>query len=457
MPFIDVLLGFVNTTFVETGTFNGDTIAKVANNAISIPSNIISLELSDVYFNACKKRFKNNPNIHLHKGNSKYDLYDIIKDIPTNITFWLDSHWSGAPDTGCDPETICPLLEELEQIKRHKLNTHTIMINDIRLMNNSNDKFNGFPIDTDQIITLLYEINPNYTIKCFDDYTAQNDILVAYVEDTNEIVNSVDDNDITVVYKTFKNDLQWIYYSLLSLKKFVRGIHEIIIYCHDNCCNELYQLIRNINLNYRIIPVTYDYHGYLKQQIVKATCFKDVKTKYVVIVDSDNIFNISFNIKNLIQPSGKIKWYYCDDLSKDPNANTWRTAYESMTKTTQNVHYMSNRHPFVFTTKSLKEASTKFHEIHGVDYNTFCKNGCMRYHIRTHEPVAGSNGRFTDLSKIFTEFEWLGYYCHNFSEDYIFVSTDTDEFRNRTSRLIQFWSHGGIAADIKTQIEQLLE
>jgi hypothetical protein len=29
----------------------------------------------------------------------------------------------------------------------------------------------------------------------------------------------------------------------------------------------------------------------------KATCFKDVKTNYVVIVDSDNIFNISFNIK----------------------------------------------------------------------------------------------------------------------------------------------------------------
>ncbi len=47
--------------------------------------------------------------------------------------------------------------------------------------------------------------------------------------------NSIDsnNNNITVVYKTYNNDLQLLYYSLLSVKKFVRGIKEIIIYCHD--------------------------------------------------------------------------------------------------------------------------------------------------------------------------------------------------------------------------------
>ena len=34
------------------------------------------------------------------------------------------------------------------------------MINDIRLMNNSDNKYEGFPIKIDQIITKLYEINP---------------------------------------------------------------------------------------------------------------------------------------------------------------------------------------------------------------------------------------------------------------------------------------------------------
>jgi hypothetical protein len=108
-------------------------------------------------------------------------LYDKIKDIDSKITFWLDSHWSGTPDVGCDSVTICPLLEELEQIKQHS-NTHTIMINDIRLMNNSDNKYEGFPIKIEQILTKLYEINPNYQIKYFDDYCAKNDILVAYIQ-----------------------------------------------------------------------------------------------------------------------------------------------------------------------------------------------------------------------------------------------------------------------------------
>jgi hypothetical protein len=183
MPFVPELLDFVSEVFLETGTFQGDTIDYVNNNDICKPSKIISLELSDVFFAACTKRFENNERIHLYKGNSKYDLYDIIKDIPTKITFWLDSHWSGTPDVGCDPITVCPVLEELEQIKNHHLNTHTIMIDDIRLMNNSDSKFIGFPVTIDQIVAKLYEINPNYTIRYFDDYTAENDVLVAYVEE----------------------------------------------------------------------------------------------------------------------------------------------------------------------------------------------------------------------------------------------------------------------------------
>ena len=178
MPFIPELLNFLTDTFVETGTFQGDTLNIIAKSGVS---KIISLELSDVFFNSCRKRFENNPNIFIYKGNSKYDLYDKIKDIDGKITFWLDSHWSGTPDVGCDSVTICPVLEELEQIKQHS-KTHTIMINDIRLMNNSDNKYEGFPIKIDQILAKLYEINPNYQIKYFDDYCAKNDVLVAYID-----------------------------------------------------------------------------------------------------------------------------------------------------------------------------------------------------------------------------------------------------------------------------------
>ncbi len=183
MPFIDELFVHIRDIFVETGTFQGDTIYKVANNDACKPDKIISLELSDVFFNRCVNRFSDNPNILLHKANSKYDLYSIIKNIDSPMTFWLDSHWSGTPDVGCDPITVCPILEELAQIKQHANNAHTIMIDDIRLMNSSVDKYNGFPVTMEQIIALIYSINPNYTLKYYDDYTGKNDILVAYIQE----------------------------------------------------------------------------------------------------------------------------------------------------------------------------------------------------------------------------------------------------------------------------------
>ena len=179
MPFVPELLNYLSDTFVETGTFQGETLNIIAKSKVS---KIISLELSDVFLNSCKKRFENNPNIFIYKGNSKYDLYDKINDIDSKITFWLDSHWSGTPDVGCDLVTICPVLEELEQIKQHSLKIHTIMIDDIRLMNNSDNKYEGFPVKIDQILTKLYEINPNYQIKYFDDYCAKNDVLVACID-----------------------------------------------------------------------------------------------------------------------------------------------------------------------------------------------------------------------------------------------------------------------------------
>ena len=57
------------------------------------------------------------------------------------------------------------------------------MIDDIRLMNNSKDKYTGFPVNLSQIIQNIIDINPKYKIKLYDDYTSSNDILVAYLED----------------------------------------------------------------------------------------------------------------------------------------------------------------------------------------------------------------------------------------------------------------------------------
>ena len=80
------------------------------------------------------------------------------------------------PNVGCDPETRCPVLFELEQIKKHDINTHTIMVDDMRLMDG-----NHFPVFQNEIVKKLLEINANYKLKYYDDYTSTNDILFAYI------------------------------------------------------------------------------------------------------------------------------------------------------------------------------------------------------------------------------------------------------------------------------------
>ena len=176
MPFVNELLKYNNDYFIETGTYQGDTIDIVKNS--NKFKYIYSIELSDVFYYNCVNRFINDNNIKIFKGNSRFDLHKLIFNINTNITFWLDGHWSGVPNVGCDKELLCPILHELEQIKNHHINNHTIIIDDIRLMDGSH-----FEVNTVQIIDKLYEINPKYKIIFYDDEYAQNDVLVAYIEE----------------------------------------------------------------------------------------------------------------------------------------------------------------------------------------------------------------------------------------------------------------------------------
>ena len=111
MPFLNELLQYKNDYFIETGTYQGETVDIAVNNSFK---NVYSMELSDVFYENCVKRFIYNKNVKIFKGNSRYDLYKIISNINVPITFWLDSHWSGVPDVGCDKELLCPLLHELE-------------------------------------------------------------------------------------------------------------------------------------------------------------------------------------------------------------------------------------------------------------------------------------------------------------------------------------------------------
>lgn len=74
-------------------------------------------------------------------------------------------------------KTYSPVLQELEQIKKHPIKNHTILIDDVRLFGTIEFDY----VTLDQIIDKVLEINPNYNISFVPGYV-QNDILVAQIK-----------------------------------------------------------------------------------------------------------------------------------------------------------------------------------------------------------------------------------------------------------------------------------
>lgn len=167
----ETLVRYQNPVFVETGSFMGDGI----NNALVCGFNkIISIEIHEPYFRNCSSRYKNIDRVSLYLGDSGVILYNIIKDIDEDITFWLDGHIS-TPEVAQGIK-FNPIEEELEQIKRHHRKNHTILIDDRRLFNT-----NDFErLSENDLRNKILSINPHYKFFYLDGHI-KDDILGAIV------------------------------------------------------------------------------------------------------------------------------------------------------------------------------------------------------------------------------------------------------------------------------------
>ena len=112
--------------FVETGTFLGDMVYGVQDTF----DQIYSVELGDELYERCKRRFSRQKHISILKGDSANVLPDILTDIKAPCLFWLDGHYSAGITAKGEKET--PILEELQPIFNHPIDSHVILIDDAR-------------------------------------------------------------------------------------------------------------------------------------------------------------------------------------------------------------------------------------------------------------------------------------------------------------------------------------
>ena len=159
----EVITKYINPVFVETGSLRGQAIDL----ALLVGfSKVISVELSKKFYDFCYQKFLHDSRVKIFHGDVELMLWDMIKDIYSPITFWLDAHDSGG-DTAKGIHGD-PIIQELDIIKKHSIKNHTILVDDLRgmLLKDIQNK--------------LLEINPKYSFS-FEDGFIPNDILVARI------------------------------------------------------------------------------------------------------------------------------------------------------------------------------------------------------------------------------------------------------------------------------------
>lgn len=114
-------------SFIETGTYAGDTTAE----ASKIFKEVHSIEIWEPLYRAAQKRFVSYPNVILYFGDTTLQLNQMIENSSGKRLYWLDAHCSGG-GTGGIPGFL-PIFEELDQILHSKGDIDSIiLIDDLR-------------------------------------------------------------------------------------------------------------------------------------------------------------------------------------------------------------------------------------------------------------------------------------------------------------------------------------
>lgn len=116
----------VATTFVETGTYLGDTTWEFRNDF----HHIHSIEVEPHLCALASRRLRNFDHITIHQGDSAAILPALVPTVKGAALYWLDGHYSaGITGTGV---SHCPIVGELEAIYRLSRDPFTIVIDDAR-------------------------------------------------------------------------------------------------------------------------------------------------------------------------------------------------------------------------------------------------------------------------------------------------------------------------------------
>ncbi|QWC97589.1 hypothetical protein G6729_03985 [Polynucleobacter paneuropaeus] len=130
-----------NATWVETGTYLGDTTEELA----KIGKHVYSLEPDLHLYENAKNRFGSFHNVSIINSTSEDYFPKLVNILNNDACFWLDGHFSGESTYKGPNDT--PIVIELNHIKDalKNLNKVVIMVDDIRLFTGEVHSYGPYP------------------------------------------------------------------------------------------------------------------------------------------------------------------------------------------------------------------------------------------------------------------------------------------------------------------------
>ena len=159
--------------YIETGAWRGAGIKWAIENF----NKVHSIELWEEYYNNMVELFKDNNKVHMHLGDSRTKLPELLSKIDEKCFIFLDAH-GDINETGLNP-----LYEEIKEIGNQNIKNHIIVIDDLRRIGDPTDLCWG-KISVDELKRLLSEVNKDY--KIFE----YNDMIIAATEE--DLVDNIE-------------------------------------------------------------------------------------------------------------------------------------------------------------------------------------------------------------------------------------------------------------------------
>ena len=123
-------------SFVETGTYIGDTVANLCGDFETLDS----IELSPDYYSHATNRLAAQPNVRLTNADSAGGLEIVLKRLPLDpAIIWLDAHYSGGNTAKGHSNT--PIEAELNVIAAQPQRNDIILVDDLRLFSQARPGF----------------------------------------------------------------------------------------------------------------------------------------------------------------------------------------------------------------------------------------------------------------------------------------------------------------------------